>query len=103
MLPTYTKYTKKKNIENTKIDDKTKKSDETKIDLDLDYHKDLNSRRKNINEIYNEIFCPQCNKEPGHMYLNDGGSHHCIHCKTVFHYCACFDCVKYGSPGPSMC
>ena len=47
-----------------------------------------------------KIICPQCHKEPGYIYLNDGASHDCKHCKTVFHYCACHDAVKYGSPGP---
>ena len=50
-----------------------------------------------------KIICPQCHKEPGYIYLNDGASHDCKHCKTVFHYCACHDAVKYGSPGPLMC
>ena len=50
-----------------------------------------------------KLMCPQCNKDPGYMLRNDGASHSCQHCKTVFHYCACYEAVKYGSPGPLMC
>ena len=50
-----------------------------------------------------KIMCPQCHKDPGGIVYNDGGSHSCQHCKTKFHYCASYEAVKYGSPGPSMC
>ncbi len=57
---------------------------------------------KKQNEMI-KIMCPKCNKHPGYIRLNDGASHECQYCKTVFHYCACSDAVKYGSPGPLMC
>lgn len=62
------------------------------------------TKKLNVNpEDQSEDKCPNC----GHNYskrnfVQDGGSFHCIKCRTTFHFCK-DDQVRYGSPGPSMC